>query len=97
MLHTTGSETYLFGFTRMEDGHAEWDEWYETEAQAMASGEETYGALPSAWQEIPDPLPDCQQDWIHPVRVKGRSEGEPQYGKYEKFIAGEWIDFDPAD
>ena len=42
------------------------------------------------WHEIPDPLPDCQHDCILPVRVKGRNQGAPQWGKFEILKNGVW-------
>jgi len=65
--------TYLFGYKRTEDCGAEWDEWYETENDAMESCETKYGINKVDWTEIPNPKSYCQHDWINPVRVKGRN------------------------
>lgn len=47
------------------------------------------------WIDIDDPLPDCQQDALIPIRVKGRNEGAPQWGKLETLVNGEWVDYEP--
>ncbi|EWH09924.1 hypothetical protein KLA_17057 [Cellulophaga geojensis KL-A] len=73
MIHNDDNGTYLFGYAKIEDCGAEWDEWYESEMQAMEAGLQAYGVKSSEWTEIPNPEPNCQQDWINPVRLKGRS------------------------
>lgn len=94
MIHKTDEGVYLFGYNTAEDAGCFWDEWYESVAEAEAASEE-YGVTPAAWQAIPDPLEGCQQDWIAPVRVKGRLEGRPLWGNFEKLVDGQWIPFTP--
>lgn len=89
--------TYLFGYKKTEDCGAEWDEWYETENDAMESCETEYGINKADWTEIPNPKPNCQHDWINPVRVKGRDNEKPEFGKLEKLINGKWTDFEPIE
>lgn len=84
--------TLLFGYKKNEDCSSEWDEWYETENDAMESALTEYGVKKSEWQEIPNPEPFCQHDWINPVRVKGREKGKPEFGKLEKLINDKWIE-----
>ena len=84
--------TYLFGYKKIEDCGAEWDEWYETENDAMESCLMEYGVNKFDWNDIPNPEPNCQQDWINPVRVKGREKGNPEFGILEKRVNGEWIE-----
>lgn len=47
------------------------------------------------WIPLDDPLPACQHDCFLPVRVKGRTEGRPQWGHYEILEDGKWRDFVP--
>ena len=45
------------------------------------------------WIDIDDPLPDCQHDTFLPIRIKGREQGNPEWGKYEVLENGEWIEY----
>ena len=89
--------TYLFGFKKNEDCGAEWDEWYETENDALESVLKEYGVKKSEWNEIPNPEPNCQHDWISPVRIKGRENGQSEFGKLEKLVNGKWTEFEPSE
>jgi biofilm protein TabA len=55
-----------------------------------------YGIRQEDWIEIDNPLPDCQHDFIRPVRVKGRNTGNPQFGRLEVFDGNEWVDLSAA-
>ncbi len=50
---------------------------------------------------IDDPLPFCQHDAFIPLRVKGRADGKPEWGKYETLRDGKWVEYkkriNPAD
>src|SRR5690606_11972755 len=93
MIYNDEYGTYLFGFKKLTDCSAEWDIFYESESEAMEICEDEYGIAQSDWNEIPNPERFCQHDWISPVRIKGREKGNPEYGKFEKFVDGEWIEF----
>jgi hypothetical protein len=95
MIHETEHSVYLFGFNRVPDGGGMWDEWYETVADAKEAGETAYQVAAESWLQIPDPCDQCQQDWIQPVRVKGRDSGCPEWGKLERLIDNQWVEFDP--
>ncbi|WP_405252949.1 hypothetical protein [Dokdonia sp. Asnod3-C12] len=86
--------TYLFGYKKNEDCAAEWDEWYETENDAMTSVSKNYGVKKLEWKEIPNPEPNCQHDRINPVRIKGREKEKPEHGKLERLVNGKWIKFE---
>lgn len=92
-IHNIENGTYLFGYRKLEDCSSEFDEWYESEIEALESCENEYGIKISDWNEIPNPEENCQQDWINPVRVKSRQNGVPEFGIFEKKIDGNWIDF----
>jgi len=91
MIHATEGGVYLFGYDTIEDAPGLWDEWYETVADAKEAACEQYGVAEAAWQSIPDPLEGCQQDWIAPVRVKDRAEGNPQWGSFEQLVDDQWL------
>ena len=69
MIYNDEYGTYLFGFKKLEDCSAEWDEWYETEKDAIESCEEEYGIKKNDWTEIPNPEPNCQHDRIKPYSL----------------------------
>ena len=84
---------YLFGYKKMDDCSSEFDELYESENEAMEACETEYGIKKTDWKEIPNPEPNCQHDWINPVRIKGREKGKPEFGKFEKLINSNWVEF----
>lgn len=97
LIHDAKEGVYLFGFSRLRDGGGVWDEWYETVADAKAVAQENYQVSPDSWTQIDDPCEHCQQDWIQPVRVKGRNLGQPEWGKMERLINNQWVEFDPEE
>jgi len=82
---------FIFGYNTMEDSSCSWDCHYSDIEDAYEMGIE-FGIQKEDWVEISDSLRFCQDDWIEPVRVIGRQDGNPQWGKLEKLIDGEWID-----
>lgn len=95
ILYETDEGVYLFPCSTEEDGSAIGDEWFESVSLAEQVCRDDYGILDEHWVEISDPLPDCQHDWIEPVRVKGRAEGKPEWGKLERLENGVWKEFNP--
>ena len=90
ILYECEGGVYLFPCATEEDGSGMGDEWYESVPVAEDVCREEYGILSHHWREVPDPLPGCQQDWIEPVRVKGRAEGKPEWGTLERLEDGVW-------
>jgi hypothetical protein len=97
MILETEGGVYLFGFNRVPDSGGMWDEWYETVADAKEAGQEAYQVVAEVWTQIDDPCEHCQQDWIQPVRVKGRDTGRPEWGKLERLVNNQWVEFDPEE
>ncbi|UOQ98199.1 hypothetical protein MUN81_01595 [Hymenobacter sp. 5317J-9] len=93
MIHDAGNGVYLFGYDKLADSGGLFDDWYETVEDAQDAASREYQVAADAWAVIADPLEDCQQDWIQPVRVKGRDIGQPQYGQLERLVNGNWEDF----
>ena len=92
MIYESEDGVYLFGYDTESDSSSLWDEWYETVEDALESCKTEYNIENSDWQEIDDPLENCQHDWIEPVRIKGRDIGKPEWGKFEKLVDNEWIE-----
>jgi hypothetical protein len=84
IMHSSEDGVYLFSFLTLEDGPATGDHWYQTVVEADEACFDLYGIGANDWIEIGDPLKGCQQDWIAPVRVKGRNIGKPQWGTFER-------------
>ncbi len=88
---------YLFPCTSLDDGFVIGDEWYENLEDAELACLAEYGIGHADWQTIPDPLEHCQQDWIEPVRVIGRDQGKPQWGRLEQLVEGRWQEIKLVD
>ncbi|RPD49337.1 hypothetical protein DNI29_00605 [Hymenobacter sediminis] len=93
MIYEEEQGVYLFGYNTVADAGCAWDHWFQTVADAEEAALEEYGVPVTDWQPIVDPLPGCQHDWIAPVRVQGRSEGNPQWSCLEKLVDGQWLPF----
>ena len=91
MIHECDAGVHLFLFDIDEDGACCADLWFECLDDALEAAAERYAISPEQWQEIPDPLEGCQQDWIAPARISGRESGKPEWGKFEVFRDGGWV------
>ena len=91
ILHETPEGVYLFPCARDEDGSANGDSWFASLEEAEQVGEESYGIRRNDWIQVSDPPPDCQQDWISPVRVSGIGTVNAQWAALERLIDGRWI------
>jgi len=96
IVHECKEGVYVFRCSSLEDGSATGDWWYESVADAEDACRDDFGIGPDDWEYIDDPLEGCQQDWIAPVRVKGRNTGQPQWGQYERLEEGVWKDVEPS-
>ena len=93
MLCDTGEGIYLFEYGSPDADICASDRFYE-------SAEDVYddwdGLIDGrGWIDIEDPLPGCQHDAFIPLRVKGRADGKPEWGKYETLRDGRWVDYIP--
>lgn len=94
MICDNGKEgVYVFGYHTKEDAPAAWDYHFSDLEDAYEMGID-YGIQKEDWQEIAAPQKYCQDDWINPVRIIGRSTGNPQWGKFEKLVDNQWIRID---
>ncbi len=82
---------FVFGYDSKEDSSCSWDCHYNELDDAYEMGED-YGIQKEDWKEIDIPYENCQEDWISPVRVKGRLNGNPAWGKLERLVDGKWIE-----
>jgi hypothetical protein len=93
ILYACDDGVYVFPCATFEDGSATGDSWFESLADAEDACLDDFGIRSEDWVIIDDPLPDCAQDWIAPVRVKGRIDGKPQWGVMERLENGVWVEF----
>lgn len=84
MVYDAPGGAYVFVYATVEDGCCEFDEWFTSLSYAEAYCTEQLGVRAEDWRTISDPLPGCQDDWIAPVRVRGRDRGTPEWGVYER-------------
>ncbi len=74
-----GGWVYLFLFRSLEDGPCEADWLYEDVAGAEHHAAQDLCCEMLNWQPIPDPLPECQDDWIAPVRAVRDAAGRIRF------------------
>src|SRR6185369_7665085 len=86
---------YVFPCLSHEDGSANGDYWFLSVEDAESACQESFGILPGDWIIVDDPLPDCLHDWLAPVRIKGRDQGTPKWGQFERLEGDKWVDFVP--
>ena len=91
MVYSGSEGSYLFSYSFEEDGGCSGDWWFPSIEDAFATATERYHVQRSDWHTIPDPLADCQHDWIAPARIPGRESGNPQWGKLEVLKDGIWV------
>lgn len=94
ILHSNDDGVYVFPCATVRDGSGLGDYWFQSVEDAEAACWELYGVGAESWTEIDDPLPGCQQDWVDPVRIVGRADGSPQWGRLERFEDGTWVEIE---
>ncbi|MEH2932734.1 hypothetical protein VSQ48_23145 [Candidatus Ventrimonas sp. KK005] len=85
---------YIYYYTDRDAVFSSYDSFRENLETVL---EEFDGKLDDrGWIMIKDPLPYCQHDSVLPIRVKGRETGHPQWGSYEIFSEGQWVEYNPT-
>ena len=93
MLYETDGGYCLFMYCDRDAVMCSFDSFYESSSDLFEEWNELIDE--QGWIDIDDPLPDCQHDAFLPIRVKGRNEGKPEWGKYEILKDGKWIEYNP--
>lgn len=86
---------FVFPCATNEDVPATGDYWFQSIDEAENFCHSEYGIRSEDWTVVNDPLPGCQDDWISPVQIKGRDNGAPEWGKFERLENGKWVGFEP--
>ena len=89
-----GVSLFLFLSTH-EYGMGSFDYWFGDLESAEECALEEFGIKDEDWILIDDPLPHCQHDCIHPIRIKGRDKGNPTWDELEIYDGTNWVEFIP--
>jgi hypothetical protein len=76
-----------------EDGPSMSATAYPTVQDALEDLEEL-GLTGLQWQEFPDQLPGCQDDWLGPVRIYRDESGAKVFHRWQRLVDGEWVEFE---
>ncbi|MEZ6195883.1 MAG: hypothetical protein R3F20_09150 [Planctomycetota bacterium] len=93
---TDGEGVYVFGRRSEVDGPCEFDHWFSSVADAKSFCADL-GVEAGAWVDIGDPLPQCQHDWVSPVRAVLRGDGARRHQQFERLTEGGWCPVEPND
>lgn len=92
MVYDTGDGCYLFLYDSVNDKPSIADYWFDSMLDAESTCKEDYNINENDWILINDPLENCQDDIIEPVRIKGRNLNKPEFGRFEKLINNQWVE-----
>lgn len=92
LYQTKKGGVFLFQYCEPDAVFSSYDAYYDSVEDVYEDWNDDIDAR--GWIDIDDPLPDCQHDAFIPVRVKGRSNGKPEWGKLETLVNGEWVDYE---
>jgi hypothetical protein len=82
----------LYAYMIEEPDGPSFTAWLYPDAEAALDHmREMWGIEAEVWQEIPDQLPGCQDDWIAPVRIPRAANGGKLYHQWEKLVDDEWV------
>jgi len=94
MIYKSSDGIYLFGYDCVQDSASAWDIWFENLDEAYEYCIDKYNIDINDWIIISDPIENCQHDFILPTKVKGKDQGEPKWGQFQKNVNSNWIDID---
>jgi hypothetical protein len=95
MVYASPDSVYLFLYDAVDDRPCIVGLTFNAMEEVEQHCQETYDADKNDWILISDPLPDCQDDFIRPIRIKGREAGDPKWGQFQYFN-GQWVDISPS-
>ena len=90
MLHQTKTDVFLYMYCSPDAVLSSFDACYHDVQSVYETWNDEIDER--GWIDIADPLPDCQCDAFLPIRVKGRNTSIPQWGQFEIFKNGQWVD-----
>lgn len=96
MLYECVDGVYVFGYDCLQDTGCISDYLQDTLEAAEEFCKNKYEVDSHDWIMIADPLDDCQDDFIMPTRVKGKEQGNPEWGKFQTLVNGHWLDLETS-
>jgi hypothetical protein len=78
---------YVFLYRSPVDGPCDFDFWYENLSGAEHHVVTEFGGKSPDWQTIPDPLPECEHDWVAPMQAVRDERGRPVAGKFKAWVS----------
>lgn len=91
MVHQKEKDTLVYLYCGRDAVMCSYDLWYPNLKRALDDWKSKIDS--EGWHRISDTFPNCQDDCVEPIRVKGRAENNPQWGKYEILKDGAWVDY----
>lgn len=97
MLYDCPDGVYVFGYDCLQDTSSISDFLHETVEDAEDFCRDEYNLESSNWVLISDPLDNCQHDFILPTRVKGKDNGNPEWGHFQILMDDRWVGIGTLD
>lgn len=86
----------MYEFGSVYDCGCNDDLWFRSVADAFECMAEDYSEDALDWFLVEPPQEHCQGDWITPARIPGRETGDPQWGRLQLKMDGEWKEHNMA-
>lgn len=90
MLYECADGVYVFGYDCLQDAASISDYLQDTIKDAEEFCNDEYNIDSRDWILIADPLDNCQHDFIMPTKVKGKENGNPEWGHFQTLLDGRW-------
>lgn len=97
MIYECSDGVYVFGYDCLQDTSSISDYFQDTVEDAEDFCKYTYNIETDNWIFIADPLENCQHDFIFPTKVKGKENGNPQWGHFQTLVSNRWVDIGTSD
>lgn len=97
MIYGCSDGVYVFCYDCLQDTSSMSDYFQDTVEAAEDFCRDEYNLESENWILIPDPLDDCQHDFILPTMVKIGGDGNPEWGHFQTLVDGRWIDIGTSD
>jgi biofilm protein TabA len=97
MLYECLDGVYVFWYDCLQDTSSISDYLYETMEEAENFCKDEYEIDNDDWISIAEPVENCQHDFIFPTRVKGKENGNPEWGHFQTLVDGRWIEIKNLD
>lgn len=97
MLYECSDGVYVFCYDCLQDTSSISDYLQDTLGDAEDFCRKEYNIDSSNWILVADPLDNCQHDFITPTKVKGKENGNPQWGHFQTLINDRWVDVGTPD